>query len=48
MSIVRVLVLTAAACGLLACGGGDDSGKTCTVGKACGDTCIAANLTCHQ
>jgi hypothetical protein len=35
---------------LAACGGGDDGGggKVCTVGKACGDTCIAANLTCHQ
>jgi hypothetical protein len=48
MSITRVIVLIAAACGLLACGGSDDSGKTCSVGKPCGDTCIAKDLTCHQ
>jgi len=30
-------------------GGGDNSGccKICTVGKACGDTCISASYTCH-
>lgn len=32
------------------CGGGDDDdgGKTCVTGKPCGNTCIAANLTCHK
>jgi hypothetical protein len=28
---------------LAACGGGG-----CSVGKPCGDTCIAENLTCHK
>lgn len=45
-------VLTLPACG----GGGSDdtstdtsgsAAKSCTVGKLCGNTCIAANLTCH-
>ncbi len=28
----------------------DDSSccKTCTVGKACGDSCIDKNKTCHE
>ena len=32
---------------LQGCGGGGGD-KVCTVGKACGDTCIAANETCHK
>lgn len=32
------------------CKGGTQSAccKVCTTGKPCGDTCIAANDTCHQ
>ena len=34
----------------LACSSSTEPGgccKTCTTGKACGDTCIAASATCH-
>lgn len=51
---LRVLVLacpfavTASVPLLQGCGGGGDSCcKVCSTGKACGDTCIAANQTCH-
>jgi hypothetical protein len=36
---------------LQGCGGGGDSSsccKVCDVGKACGDTCIAATDTCRS
>jgi len=43
------LAVTASASILQGCGGGGDSCcKVCDVGKACGDTCIAANLTCNS
>lgn len=29
-------------------GGGEGCCKVCDVGKACGDTCIAANQTCNS
>lgn len=29
------------------CGGGGSS-KVCDVGKACGESCIAVNETCHK
>lgn len=29
-------------------GGGSSCCRVCTTGKACGDSCIASHLTCHQ
>ena len=54
----RFFLLPLALCSLLSaapilsgCDGGPTSSskccKVCTTGKACGDTCIAKNLTCH-
>lgn len=48
MSITKIILAIVTAFGLISCGGGGDSGKTCNVGKPCGDTCIAANETCRQ
>lgn len=45
------LLLSASVPAIQGCGGGgSDSGccKTCTEGKACGDSCIAVNLTCNS
>jgi hypothetical protein len=39
------IAVTASVPMLQGCGGGDCC-KVCDIGKACGDTCIAANLTC--
>ena len=30
------------------CSSGDTCCKTCTTGKACGDSCIAKNLNCNE
>lgn len=55
--VIAGSVLDAAGIGLLvaAAGAGEapaatesfDAGPTCTIGKRCGNTCIAAELTCH-
>lgn len=45
---IGVLTSTASVPLLQGCGGGggDKCCKVCDQGKACGDTCIAENLTC--
>lgn len=48
--VLMPLAATSASVPLLqGCGGGgsDHCCKTCTNGKACGDSCIPANETCH-
>ncbi len=47
--ILAVLLLLATAPTLPSCGDSPTSGccKTCTTGKACGDTCIDARETCN-
>jgi hypothetical protein len=49
--VISGSVLDAAGIGLVAAAatatGSPDDGPTCTVGKRCGDTCIAVELTCH-
>jgi hypothetical protein len=45
------VIVTASVPVLQGCGGGGDGPtccKVCTVGKACGDSCIAANETCTK
>lgn len=47
-SVIVCLLLAGAAPLTVACS--DATGaccKTCTTGKACGDSCIATNLTCN-
>lgn len=45
--LLAPIAVTASAPMLQGCGGGGDSCcKVCSEGKACGDTCIAANQTC--
>lgn len=51
--LVVPLIASATAPVLSACGGGNDGTfgsccKICSEGKACGDTCIAKNLTCTK
>jgi len=45
--VLALCLLIAPVPALQGCGGGGDGCcKVCSVGKACGDTCIAANQTC--
>lgn len=44
---MRTMILALAlALGMVACGD-EECCKVCDEGKACGDTCIASNLTCN-
>lgn len=50
-ALCAVLTISGSAASLSACGGGGSGGnccKVCDTGKACGDTCIAANQTCNS
>ncbi len=38
------IILALSACSTL----GRDCCKTCSTGKACGDTCISKSYTCHE
>jgi len=47
--LVLALLVPTGALGATSCGGaGSNCCKLCSTGKACGDTCIAKNLTCHK